>query len=140
MTPEALAALHARAFAGQGRGWTAAEFRDLMQRQSIFVLGDDAGFALGQAVAGEAELLMLVTDPDHRREGRGRAWLCAFEAEARARGADRVFLEVAADNVAALALYRSEGFTELARRAGYYRRPGHEDGPVDAFVLEKRLS
>lgn len=138
MTPETLAALHGRAFAGQGRGWSAAEFRDLLERPHIFVTGDDKGFAMGQAVAGEAELLTLATDPHVRREGRGRACLRAFEAEARARGAERLFLEVAADNAAALALYLSEGFAELARRKRYYARP--EGGPVDALVLEKRLS
>lgn len=138
MTPEALAEMHARAFAGQGRGWSEMEFRDLLARPHIFVVGDGKGFAMGQAVAGEAELLTLATDPAARRAGRGRACLEAFEAEAQARGADRLFLEVAADNQAALALYRSEGFTELARRLRYYARP--ESGPVDALVLEKRLS
>ncbi|MGK7651479.1 GNAT family N-acetyltransferase [Roseovarius sp. B08] len=138
MTPEALATLHGRAFAGQGRGWSAAEFRDLLERPHVFVTGDGKGFAMGQAVAGEAELLTLATDPHARREGHGRACLRAFEAEARGRNADRLFLEVAADNVAALALYLSEGFTELARRKEYYNRP--EGGPVDALVLEKRFS
>ncbi len=137
MTPEALATLHARAFAGQSRGWSAEEFRDLMARPHIFVVGDAEGFAMGQAVAAEAELLTLATAPEARRAGRGRASLRAFEAEARARRVDRLFLEVAADNDAALALYRSEGFTDLARRPKYYARPGA--APVDALVLEKRL-
>ena len=138
MTPEALADLHARAFSGQGRGWSAAEFRDLLDRRHVFVVGDIQGFAIGQAVAGEAELLTLATAPEARREGRGRACLRAFEDAAVSRGAERLFLEVAADNGAALALYRSEGYTDLARRIGYYARP--EGDRVDALVLEKRLT
>lgn len=138
MTPEALAALHARAFGGQGRGWSAEEFRDLLDRPHIFVVGGATGFAIGQAVAGDAELLTLAADPDARRQGHGQAALQAFEAEARARGSKRLFLEVAADNVAALGLYRSFGFNELARRAKYYKRP--DGGPVDALVMEKRLT
>ncbi|MDD9727085.1 GNAT family N-acetyltransferase [Roseovarius sp. SK2] len=138
MTPDDLAALHARAFDGQGRAWDAGEFRDLLEHSHIFVVGDTKGFAVGQAVAGDAELLTLAADPDARRQGHGRAALQAFEAEARARGSERLFLEVAADNAAALRLYRSFGFTELARRAKYYKRP--DGGTVDALVLEKRLT
>ncbi|QFT98406.1 ribosomal-protein-alanine N-acetyltransferase [Roseovarius sp. THAF8] len=138
MTPEALADLHARAFAGQSRSWSAAEFRDLLDRDHVFVVGDTKAFAMGQAVAGEAELLTLATDPKVRRQGRGRACLRAFEDAAVSRGAERLFLEVAADNDAALALYLSEGFSDLARRVGYYTRS--QGRPVDALVLEKRLT
>lgn len=138
MTPEALADLHAQAFAGQSRSWSAAEFRDLLDRDHVFVVGDATAFAMGQAVAGEAELLTLATDPEVRRQGRGRACLRAFEDAAVSRGAERLFLEVAADNDAALALYLSEGFSDLARRVGYYTRS--QGRPVDALVLEKRLT
>ena len=55
---------------------------------------------------------------------------------ARQEGAEALLLEVRSDNVAALALYRRLGFTELTVRRGYYRGP---DGPVDAHVLRLLL-
>lgn len=137
MMPEAMAATHARAFAGQGRGWSAAEFAALLASPLVFVAGDAQSFALGRVIAGEAELLTLATDPAMRREGRARTALAGFEAVARARGAVRGFLEVAEDNTAARALYAACQWREVARRAAYYPRAGGR--AVDAVVLEKRL-
>ena len=95
------------------------------------------GFALGRAVADEAELLTLAVAPGDRRHGIGTGLLADFLAEARERGAVTMFLEVAADNVAALALYRRHGFSEAGRRRGYYRdSPTHA---VDAIVMRRRI-
>jgi [ribosomal protein S18]-alanine N-acetyltransferase len=54
-------------------------------------------------------------------------------AAARKRGAGAMFLEVAAANGPALALYAREGFTEVGRRRRYY-----SDG-TDALVLRRDL-
>ena len=136
MTPEACAALHARAF-DTGRPWSREEFAALLGSPHVFSVGDDTAFALGRAIAGEAELLTLVTDPAFRRRGLARDRLRRFEQEAQARGAATAFLEVAADNAAAHALYGAAGYAEAARRAGYY--PRGASAPADALVLTKRL-
>lgn len=138
MTPEAMAATHARAFAGHGRAWSTAEFRDLLHSDHVFSLGDARAFALGRVVADEAELLTLATDPVHRRMGLARGRLRAFEAEAALRDATTAFLEVAEDNAAARALYVASGYAETGRRKGYYTsKPG---GTVDALLLRKPLT
>lgn len=137
MTPEALARLHAAAFT-MPRPWSAAEFRALLDSPGVFLAGDGEGFVLGRALAGEAELLTLAVHPAARRRGQGRRWLNAFEAEARARGAEEALLEVAADNAAALALYHSAGWREAGRRPRYYRPA---QGPrIDALLLRKGLA
>ena len=48
-----------------------------------------------------------------------------------------MILEVAVDNIAALALYKRSGFIEAARRVGYYRR---SNGTVDAIVMRRNLA
>ncbi len=136
MSPADVAALHAAGFTTP-RPWSAAEIAGLLELPGVFLVGDARGFALGRAVLDEAELLTLVVAPAARRQGLGRALLAGFEAEARARGAGRAFLEVAADNGAALALYRQEGWSEDGRRRGYYRTP--EGTQVDALLLSRRL-
>ncbi len=138
MTPEEMARTHARAFDGQARAWSAAEFRALLDNHLTFATGDRHAFALGRASANEAELLTLATDPAYQRRGLARACLAAFETEARRRGARIAFLEVAADNAPALALYRVAGYAQTARRAAYYPRA---DGPAaDALILRKPLT
>ena len=57
-------------------------------------------------------------------------------AAAAAGGAERLFLEVAADNWQALGLYLSYDFTEVGRRPNYYRR---NDGEIMALVLSKPI-
>ncbi len=133
MTPETLAAVHARAFVEE-RAWTAAEFATLLAQSSALVAGDARSFVLGRVALDEAEVLTLATDPGHRRQGLARAALADFEARAVARGAARVFLEVAEDNTAARALYSGASYRQVGRRAGYYA------GGVAALVLEKRIA
>lgn len=134
--PAALAALHGRGFSVP-RPWSAAEIAALVAGPGVFLTGGAEGFAIGRAVAGEAELLTLVVAPERRRQGLGRSLLAAFEAEARQRGAARAFLEVSAENTPARALYRAAGWCEGGVRRGYYRAPDRR--PIDAVVLSKPL-
>jgi len=137
LTPAAMAALHGRAFLGQSRGWSETEFAELLDSPHVFVIGDARAFALGRVIADEAELLTIATDPDCLRQGLGRACLAAYETQAVARRARISFLEVAADNAAARALYEKTGYREASRRAEYYRR---DTDAVDALILRRCLS
>jgi ribosomal-protein-alanine N-acetyltransferase len=130
--PEALAALHEAAFTVP-RPWTAAEFAALLARPGAVLAALPQGFALLQVTADEAELLTLAVAPAARRQGLGRRLLAAgLEAAAR-RGAAWAFLEVAADNAPARALYAATGFVEVGRRRGYY-------GGVDALLLRRAIA
>ena len=53
-------------------------------------------------------------------------------------GAETLFLEVAVDNTAAIALYRAAGFASAGTRKGYYDRGAA--GRVDALVLRLDLN
>ncbi|RAI57221.1 ribosomal-protein-alanine acetyltransferase [Roseicella frigidaeris] len=93
-----------------------------------------AGFVLARAAGGEAEILTLAVRPPARRRGLGGALLAGALAGAVARGAAAMFLEVAAGNAAARALYAGQGFVEVGRRRRYY-----PDGS-DALVLRRVLT
>ena len=97
-----------------------------------------AGFAVFRVVAGEAELLAIGVAEPARRNGIGRALLDAVLEDAAEAAAEVMFLEVAVDNEAALALYRRSGFEAIGIRPSYYHRP---DGLlVDARVLRRAIS
>jgi len=134
----ALAKAHASAFDAP---WPPEAFTALMGTPGVFALAavnnEPVGVILMRAVAGEAEVLTLAVEPAHRRRGVARALLEAGLTQAAAMGAEEAFLEVAADNAAALALYREEGFEQAGHRGGYYRRPDGE--AVDALVLRRSL-
>lgn len=141
-----VAALHARCFED---AWNAYTVGQVMRMPGAFgylaVLpgagksGDDMpiGFALASGVAEERELLSLGVLPVHRRSGVGRQLVESIIAESKMRGATRLFLEVAEDNVAAQRLYRLLGFVAVGRRPGYYRRKSGP--PVAALTLRRSL-
>jgi len=99
--------------------------------------GEDDGFILVRTILDEAEILTLAVRPSGRRNGMGARLVRAAVHRARSMGAERLFLEVAEDNVVARALYAGCGFRTTGRRRGYYARP---DGVgVDALLLVLNL-
>jgi len=127
-----LAALHAAAF---DRPWNADEIAALMATPGVFALTIDLqGFILCRAIADEAEILTLAVDPARRRAGVGRALVEAAAALAAQGGAGSLFLEVSADNAAALALYAAAGFGRVGLRRGYYV------SGADAVVMRRALN
>jgi ribosomal protein S18 acetylase RimI-like enzyme len=73
-----------------------------------------------------ARLYSLAVSPEHRGKGLGRTLLCHCLDVLRGEHVEVVALEVAADNVPAIALYESLGFLKTRRLTDYYG-PG-EDG------------
>lgn len=137
MTHAEMAALHARCFTVP-RPWGEFEIRDILATVHSFAVTEPGGFAIARVIAGEAELLTLAVLPEERRRGIGRRLLAKVIESARARGAGRLMLEVALDNSAANALYATAGFSQVARRGGYYHAPGHS--ATDALILSLPLS
>ncbi len=134
--PAEMARLHAAAFADT-RPWSQAEFSALLASPLCFATGDTRCFALVRVIADEAELLTIATDPCAQRQGWARRIMQEWQSQACTRGAHMCFLEVAADNSAALALYLADGFAPCGRRAGYYARKNTAN--VDAIVMRKSL-
>jgi ribosomal-protein-alanine N-acetyltransferase len=120
-----LAAIHEAAFP-PGERWNAPAFATLLQTPGASALLDErGGFVLTRHAGGEAELLTIAVEPGLRRQGVGRSLLAAALAACEG----PMFLEVASDNAAAVALYRSLGFVGCGHRRDYY-------GPSrDALIL-----
>ena len=97
---------------------------------------EPAGFALIRSAPGEEELLLIGVRPRFRKRGLGRILLEAFFAQARKKNADRVFLEMRANNPAR-SLYTSLGFEQIGQRRDYYRL---SDGSrIDAITFGKTI-
>lgn len=136
-----LAELHKASF---DEAWGRQDFVELFETPGIFGFatlcdGSASGFILLRAGGEEAEILTLAVEPAHRRRGLAQSLLAASLASVRGRGCAEVFLEVARDNEAALALYRSCGFEQVGIRPKYYRRSLGQ-APVDALLLRRGVS
>jgi ribosomal-protein-alanine N-acetyltransferase len=136
-----LAGLHAGLFETP---WDAAAFARLLGHPGSTALlaragtpPQTTGFILGQLAADEAEILTLGVGKASQRKGIGRRLVEALARAAKRAEARRLFLEVAADNAPALALYERLGFMEAGRRKAYYERKGAP--PQDALTLALTL-
>ena len=120
--------------------WTETIFRDcLLAGYTSVVLehgGTTQAYAIMSLAAAEAHLLNLCVIDGCRRHGFGRRLLRHLLYQARAGGAERIYLEVRPTNQAARELYRTAGFVELGIRRNYYRSLA---GREDAMVLVRRL-
>lgn len=132
-----MAKLHAAAFT-QARPWSAKEFSSLLDQRFCHLAGDAHCFALFRVIADEAELLTIATHPDAQRQGRAMACMSLWHDEARALGATHAFLDVAADNHAAMALYTACGYVQSGSRTGYYPRP--DGAACDAILMSRSFS
>lgn len=121
--------------------WNSAAIAEIMKIAGFFgriAFANEmpAGFALALDLRKECEILSLGVLPERRRGGIGSALLDSVCCEGRLRGAECIFLEVAAENSAALSLYTGRGFIPVGRRRNYYR---WASGRGDALVLQLTL-
>lgn len=130
----ALALIHAAAFP-PGEQWGAEAWATQLALPGTFGFISNQGGAILARVAGdEAEVLTVAVLPEARGHGLGRALLDRAVAEARARGADSMVLEVSVANAPALRLYASAGFQTVGRRPRYY------PGGTDALIQRRALT
>jgi ribosomal-protein-alanine N-acetyltransferase len=136
---DAVMAIEARAY---GFPWSRGNMVDSLSAGHLAeVLVGEAGEILGYCIAmsgvDEMHLLNITVAPEWQRHGLGSRLLDALVAHCRELHLGTLWLEVRASNVGAHALYLRRGFTEVARRRGYYPAPRgtREDAIVMSLVL-----
>jgi len=95
------------------------------------------GYILATIIADEAEIISIAVDPDHQGRGIAGDLLLQFMTHCRTFDVAVITLEVAADNLPALRLYRQHGFAEFGLRKGYYR---HGNQKTDAIMMQCRIT
>lgn len=122
--------------------WTRGNFSDALDSGYLCCVDETEegvirGYAILMQAADDAELLNIGVAAAQQRKGLGRAMLSEILNVARIKQLQRVFLEVRPSNVAAIALYRSVGFSEIGVRRGYYQ---NANGSEDAVTMACELS
>ncbi|WP_314925256.1 ribosomal protein S18-alanine N-acetyltransferase [Rothia mucilaginosa] len=88
------------------------------------------GYCGSMVVADTADVQTIGVLPEYEGHGYGRAMLEQMHERAREQGAERILLEVRADNPRAQRLYERNGYCAIHVRRGYY-----DDG-TDAIIME----
>jgi ribosomal-protein-alanine N-acetyltransferase len=93
--------------------------------------GDVAGFILTERSTEQAHIITLDVLEPYRRQKMGSLLLETAEQEAISQGVQRIYLETATTNKAAIALWKKHGYREIAVATNYYGRG------LDAFRMRK---
>lgn len=129
----AIATIEAECF-GAG-AWSESLVREQLAAEHRIVLIDDAvAYGVISVLGDVADLERIAVLPFARRRGIAGELLEQLIEAAGGHGAERMLLEVAADNEAAIGLYESYGFAAISTRKGYY-----PDGN-DAQIMERRVT
>jgi ribosomal-protein-alanine acetyltransferase len=139
-----LAALHAEIFkAPWDQPWSAQSFAEILAMPGAHGWlmtsgGTPIGFLLARFILDEGEILLTGIVPTEQRRGHAGRLMRVVIESARAAGIGTLFLEHAAGNAAAAALYSRFGFSKIGRRRAYYERRG--GGREDAITLRSALA
>ena len=85
--------------------------------------GEVIAYVIGKIIPPEGEIYRIAVREARRGRGIGYRLLSYALKTERGRGLESVFLEVREKNTAAIALYSSFGFKEIALRKNYYKNP-----------------
>ncbi len=127
-SPEDAQALHEIAAAAFPDPWPPSDFAAAAaDPERVLLTAEGSGILLGylylRLLGPEAEIYSVAVRPEDRRCGVGRAMAEGALEICRARGVERVFLEVRDGNAPARALYTALGFVPVGRRKSYYSNP-----------------
>lgn len=120
--------------------WSSGQYREEISAPTrLFVLAlDDASRVIGYAGVfapggAEADVLTVGVIPLHRGQGIARALMAGITDWAIDQGSIAMMLEVKTDNVEAISLYESLGYSKLNVRKDYFGTG------LDALVMRKEL-
>lgn len=140
-----LEVLHASSFDSVQR-WSASLFSSMLAQPATLGLAlvahnQPLGFIFGRHIVDESEILTLMVAPEQRGKGLGHMLVAGLEKTYAAEKVQKVFLEVAVTNEAAIALYQKMGYKLVSTRPHYYEMPpGHVPAWVDGMVMAKNIT
>ena len=140
-----MAAIHAGSF---GRDWSDEEFASLLRQENIFGLMASkrsafrgyrpAGFVLVRIADTDSEILTIAVLKAFQGAGIGRQLMEEALRFVYKEGVETLHLEVEADNLPAVSLYRSLDFETVGERTAYYNQGMAESRSALVMRLQVR--
>jgi ribosomal-protein-alanine N-acetyltransferase len=115
--------------------WSSYDIQSLLSLDTSISWGQTykgqlISFILIQKVVNEAEIILLVTHPSHRKKGIAGMLLEEGIEHLREEKVSRIFLEVSVENEVAISFYRSHIFETIGERKNYYSRKKNKNAKV----------
>ncbi len=119
--------------------WNLKQYQEALDQDNFKALGifqdkNLKGYISISFMLDEAEIINLAVHPECRKMGLAGSLVSAVLRTCEQEGVKKIFLEVRPSNTAALNIYRSFGFKQVARRIKYY-----QDNLEDALVFRLDL-
>lgn len=93
------------------------------------------GYCLYQMLFEQAEILRIGTHPHYQRQGIASQLFVELNNELQCSEVQSLLLEVRADNIPAIALYKQQNFAVIHTRTGYYQLSGQS--AIDALIMQR---
>lgn len=105
-------------------GWTLENVENMLKGDSYAVVeevnGEIIGYASYYIHIDEGDINNVAVTANYRKQGIGKSLVNALLQDAKARGVNKLFLEVRENNITAIKLYESLNFKQISVRKKYY--------------------
>lgn len=123
--------------------WEISALQDifLQDYNHLFVIQDNEkiiAYCIVQVMFDTAEILRIGVEKTYQGQGLAKQLLIKVVEFLQTLAVERLLLEVRADNMSAIALYKNLGFEQISIRKNYYRLQNNLT--VDALILQKSLN
>lgn len=105
----------------------------------VLILKDNdnmMGYCIYNIVFEIAEILRIATCPNHQKKGVAQKLMNEFIQLCQTHDAERILLEVRANNTPAICFYQKNGFYQIDVRKNYYQ---DDKVKIDALILQKDI-
>ena len=109
----------------------------LIQTNTSYIYKANKGFCIFNHVKEESEIITMAILPKYQNQGIGFFIVKELEEILLSMNCNKVYLEVASDNLIAIHLYEKLGFKSYGIRKNYYSIS--KDKKIDAILMKKIL-
>ncbi len=138
MLAKSFAVIHKACFGNPGTKFSSSLILSLIQNPNVkFIEQEQKGFCLARLSDVEAEIITMGIKPEFQQQGIGYSILIRTIQLIKKTNCEKIFLEVASDNIAGIKLYSKAGFNRCGIRKNYYQISS--DKKTDAIIMKKSL-
>ena len=135
---EKFAKIHSQSFNEKNLKYSSEFILSLLKNPSIsYIYKENKGFCIFSCNEKEAEIITMAIIPKYQNQGIGFLILTELEGILSEISCNKVFLEVASNNLIAIHLYDKLGFKSFGIRKNYYSVS--ENKKVNAILMKKTI-